>query len=266
MINTIVWDVSPTLFKIGPLEIRYYGLLWATSFLLGFSIVKKIFIKEGKPVELMDPLLYSVLIGAVLGARLGHVFFYDWQDYKDNLGDIFKIWEGGLASHGGAIGVLLGLFWFSKYKLKGSFLWITDRVVIAVALSAFCIRLGNFFNSEIVGTETTLPWGVEFKQLKYYPSGTVLHPAQMYEGLAYLFIFSLLIYFYKKQAFFPKEGRVLGLFLMLVFTVRFFVETVKESQGGIENNFGNVLTSGQILSIPFILIGVYLLFFRKKAV
>lgn len=264
MINSIVWEVSPTLFKVGPLEIRYYGLLWATSFLIGFNIVKKIFLKEGKSEKLMDPLLYAVLIGAVLGARLGHVFFYDWDEYKNHLIDIFKIWEGGLASHGGAIGVLIGLYWFNKYKLKGSFLWLTDRVVIAVALSAFCIRLGNFFNSEIVGTPTILPWGVEFKQLKYYPPGTVLHPAQMYEAIPYLIIFGMLMWFYKKQILFPREGKILGLFLMLVFTVRFFVEQVKESQGGIENNFGQVLSSGQILSIPFILIGVYLLFFRRN--
>lgn len=265
ILNAITWDFSPEIFKIGSLEVRYYGLLWAASFFIGFTLMRKIFLKEGKKEALLDPLLYAVLIGAILGARLGHVFFYDWDYYQNNLGDILKVWQGGLASHGGAIGVILALWWYAKKKLEGDFLWIVDRVVIMVALSALFIRLGNFFNSEIVGTPTNLPWGVEFVRLPEY-AGMLLHPAQLYEAFFYLLIFLFLFYAYYKTKLFSYPGKPFGFFLVGVFTVRFFVEFVKESQGGIQSYVNDVLTSGQLLSIPFIILGIYFLFFRKATI
>jgi prolipoprotein diacylglyceryl transferase len=266
MLLSIIWDFDPAIIKLGSLEVRYYGLLWATSFFLGYLIVKKIFLLEGKSEKLLDPLLYAILIGAVLGARLGHVFFYDWDYYSEHTNEILKIWEGGLASHGGAIGVLLGLWWFSKYKLKGSFLYLVDRIVIVAALSAFCIRLGNFLNSEIVGIPTEVPWGVVFVRIGDGVAGIARHPAQLYEAICYLFIFIGLYFSYFKTDMFKKPGKAFGVFLISIFTVRFFVEFVKNSQGGIESVIDGALSSGQLLSIPFIIVGLYFLFRKTPAI
>jgi len=256
--------MDPAIFSIGSLEIRYYGLMWASSFWIGYLLLKKIYIKEGVKEELMDPLLYATLIGAVVGARLGHVLFYDfdWYFTSDNgehtshMLSVLNIREGGLASHGGAIGGILGIAWYTKYKIDKSFLWVIDRVVIVGALIGLFIRVGNFFNSEIVGIETDKPWGVKFLQLG---EDFARHPAQLYEAIAYLCILILLLFMYRKKSFIAQEGKMLGLFFMTVFTARFFIEYLKISQHGFESSLGNVLSTGQFLSIPFVLIGVWLM-------
>jgi len=271
MLNFISWDMDPAIFSIGSLEIRYYGLLWASSFWLGYVLIKKMYKKEGVKEELLDPLLYAVLIGAVLGARLGHVFFYDFDWYftannPDNTSHILSVLnirEGGLASHGGAIGVILGIGWYAKYKLKRSMLWVLDRMVIAGALAGAFIRIGNFFNSEIVGIPTEKPWGVIFVRLG---DDFARHPAQLYEALAYTVVLGLLLFLYNKKQLIQQEGKMFGLFLMVVFTARFFIEFIKNSQHGIESFIGGVLSTGQMLSIPFVLIGVWFLVKSRKSV
>lgn len=269
MLSFISWDMDPAIFSIGSIEIRYYGLLWATSFWLGYLLMKNIFLKESVSEKLLDPLLYATLIGAVLGARLGHVLFYDFDwyftsnnpDEQSHILSVLNIREGGLASHGGAVGVILGIAWYAKYKTEKSMLWVLDRVVLVGAIAGVFIRLGNFFNSEIVGIPTEKPWGVVFKKLG---EDFARHPAQLYEAIAYAMVFILLFFLYRQQEFRLKEGKMFGVFLMMVFTARFFIEFVKNSQHGIESFFGNILSTGQILSIPFVLIGMYF-FLRAKA-
>ena len=254
MLSFITWDWDPTFFSIGSLEIRYYGLCWALSFYLSYVIVKKMVVREGVDEKLMDAFLYAILIGAVLGARLGHVFFYDWSYYQEHLGEILNIRQGGLASHGGALGVLLGAWWFSKYKVKKSMLWTLDKISPASALAAVLIRLGNFFNSEIIGDPTGSDYGVVFAQLgESFPR----HPAQLYEASAYLVLFGFLMWMYYSKKAYLKEGLLFGLFLVGTFTARFFVEFVKVSQGGFEENLGADLSTGQWLSFPFIAVGLY---------
>ena len=262
MLNFITWDFSPAIFTIGSFEVRYYGLLWAMSFWIGYVLVKKMFQKEGHDEALLDGLLYSIIFGAVLGARLGHVFFYDWPYYSEHMDEILNIRQGGLASHGGVVGVLIGVALFAKYKIKKSTIWVMDKIAVPGALAGFLIRLGNFLNSEIYGDQTDKPWGVIFiRDGQTVPT----HPAQLYEGLSYLLIFFLLYYLYHKKQMYLKEGKVFGVFLITVFTVRIFVEYVKESQGGIESYFGGAFSTGQLLSMPFIIVGLYL-FFRKDPI
>ncbi len=269
MLNFISWDMDPAIFSIGPIEIRYYGLMWASSFWLGYLLLKKIYILEGVKEELMDPLLYATLIGAVAGSRLGHVLFYDFDwyftsnnpEHTTHLWSVLNIREGGLASHGGAIGGILGIAWYVKYRIDKSFLWVIDRVVIVGALIALFIRVGNFFNSEIVGVPTDKPWGVKFLRLG---EDFARHPTQLYEAFAYLLILLFLLMMYRTKPVISKEGKMLGLFFITVFTARYFIEYTKVSQHGIERYFGDVLSTGQLLSIPFVLIGIWLLI-RKHA-
>ena len=261
MLSFITWDWDPTFFSIGSLEIRYYGLCWALSFYIAYVIVKKMIVQEGMDEKLMVAFLYAILIGAVLGARLGHVFFYDWAYYKDHLGEILNIRQGGLASHGGTLGVLLGAWWFAKYKAKKSLLWTLDKIVPASALAATLIRLGNFFNSEIIGDPTGTDFGVVFAQLgEDFPR----HPAQLYEAACYLLLFGILMWLYYAKKVYLKEGFLFGLFLVWTFTARFFIEFVKVSQGGFEESLGASLSTGQWLSFPFILVGIFYLFKASK--
>lgn len=260
-LSAIHWDIDPALIELGALQIRYYGLLWAGSFFIGYLIVKKMFLAENKKEELLDPLLYTLLISAILGARLGHVFFYDWGYYSEHLSEIPKIWEGGLASHGGAIGILIGVWWYAKKYMNGNFLWVLDRLVIPIALAGAFIRFGNFLNSEIVGKPTGSDWGVVFVRLgENFPR----HPAQLYEAFCYAVIFFLLFWMYKKKPIMRSNGKLLGVFLTLVFIARFLIEFVKKSQGGFEDSIGLSLSTGQLLSIPFVLVGVYFWFLYKK--
>jgi len=255
----INWDMNPEIFRIGNFAIRWYGLLFASGFFFGYLIFLKFFKKEGLSVELLDKLTIYMALGTVLGARLGHCLFYEPAYYLNNPGEILKIWQGGLASHGAAIGILLALWLFIR-KHKKPFLWIMDRIVVVVALAGAFIRLGNLMNSEIYGIETSLPWGFVFiRNLEVVPK----HPTQIYEALSYLLVFLLLIWIYYKTDGKPPRGVLFSLFLILVFGMRFLIEFIKEDQVAFES--GMALNMGQWLSIPFILLGgLILLLYRRK--
>lgn len=261
MINFITWSVDPAIIK-DPIEIRYYGLFFAIAFYVGNLIIQKIFKAEDVNPKWLDKLLVYVIIGTVVGARLGHVFFYDWAYYKENLGEIIMIRNGGLASHGAAIGILLALWLYSIRVSKKSMLWILDRVVITIALASFLIRLGNFFNHEIIGDPSDLPWAVKFI---YSTEGLEpRHPVQLYEGISYLILFSILLYAFWKTDIKSKLGKMFGLFLTFTFSARLFLEQFKVNQSNISEDA--LLNMGQYLSIPFILVGLYFLFFHKPKV
>ena len=257
-INYIVWDANPEIFQIGTFAIRWYGLLFASGFLVGFFIMQQFFKKEGIPLKVLDSLTTYMVVATIIGARIGHCLFYQPGYYLSHPLEILKIWEGGLASHGAAIGILIALYFFAK-RYHVTFLWTLDRVVTVTALAGFFIRLGNLFNSEIYGHVTDLPWGFVFIRVGEEPR----HPTQLYEGLSYLAIFILLITLYYKKKGKPREGLIFGLFLLLVFLSRFIIEFVKEPQVVFEQ--GMMLNMGQWLSIPFILAGLYLIFRPEKA-
>ncbi len=257
-ITYITWDVDPEIFRIGNFAVRWYGLLFASAFFFGYLVLLRIFKREGIAVELLDKLTIYTVVGTIIGARLGHCLFYEPDYYLSNPVEILKIWRGGLASHGAAIGIPLALYYYSR-SIKRPFLWILDRIVIVVALGGFFIRMGNLMNSEIYGIETTLPWGFIFTR-----AGETIpkHPTQIYEGLSYLAIFALLHTLYWKKIDKLKEGYLFSIFLILLFTVRFLIEFIKEVQ--VEFETGMVLNMGQLLSIPFILAGLALLYRSYK--
>jgi phosphatidylglycerol---prolipoprotein diacylglyceryl transferase len=225
-------------------------LLFASGFFFGYLIFLRIFKKEGISVELLDKLTMYTAIGTIVGARLGHCLFYEPEYYLSNPVEILKIWRGGLASHGAAIGILIALYYYSK-SVRRPYLWILDRIVIVVALAGFFIRMGNLMNSEIYGVETDLPWGFIFAGA----AGETVpkHPTQIYEGLSYLAIFGLLYLLYFNQKIKLKQGYLFSIFLVLLFSVRFVIEFIKEVQ--VEFETGMTLNMGQWLSVPFILIG-----------
>ncbi len=252
-LQIIPWDVNPEIFRIGTFAVRWYGLLFASGFLFGYYIMQGIFRNEGLKVELLDKLTVYVAIGTIVGARLGHCFFYEPGYYLAHPIEIIKVWHGGLASHGAAIGIPLALWLFVR-KEKKPYIWVIDRVVIVVALAGVLIRLGNLMNSEIYGVETTLPWGFVFLR---NGENAPKHPTQIYEALAYLFTFLLLLRIYWKNKGNQRPGLIFGLFLICVFSFRFLVEYVKEDQVAFEA--GMKLNMGQWLSIPLVLAGIILL-------
>ena len=249
----IYWNQDPDLFSIGPLTIRWYGLLFALGFFLGYVIVRWMYRRENKPERDLDPLLIYMLLGTVIGARLGHVLFYDPGYYLSRPLEILKIWQGGLASHGGAIGILIALYLYARKHPGQSFLWLLDRIAVPTALAGALIRLGNLFNSEIVGEPSDLPWAVVFARVDTLPR----HPAQMYESLAYAAVFLLLMAVYRRVGKETPRGLLLGLFLGAVFTARFFIEFVKVPQAAFGTDLA--LSMGQWLSLPFIIAGALLL-------
>ena len=258
LLTSITWDVDPEIFRIGNFALRWYGLLFASGFFLGYLIFLRIFKREGLSVELLDKLTMYMAIGTIVGARLGHTLFYEPSYYLSNPIEILKIWRGGLASHGAGIGILIALYYYSR-NIKRPLLWILDRIVIAVALAGFFIRMGNLMNSEIYGVETSLPWGFIFVR-----AGETLskHPTQIYEALSYLAIFGLLYSLYWNEKFKLKDGYLLSIFLILLFSVRFVIEFIKEVQVEFETEMA--LNMGQWLSIPFILAGILLLVWSYK--
>lgn len=264
---SIVWNVDPEIFSIGPVSIRWYSLMWIIGFYFGVRLFMWFFKREGLPLKLIDPLLLTMVFSVAIGARLGHVFFYQPDYYLANPVEILKIWEGGLSSHGGAIGILLGLWWFvHKYGKPNGFgyMWLLDRMVIAVALCGSFIRLGNLMNSEIIGAPTDLPWGFEFirsyEWQKLY--GVPCHPAQIYESLTYLGIFFLLFFLYKKYLGKLRQGFLFGLFFITVFVARFLIEFIKAPQ--VDAEIGMTINIGQILSIPCIMAGICLIVYSFK--
>lgn len=254
----IHWNVNPDIFSIGPITIRWYGLLFALSFIVGYQIMFVIFKKEHKTEDELNDLVWFMILGTVIGARLGHCFFYNPRYYLTNPLEIIQVWKGGLASHGAALGILTAMYLYVRKRKGMTFLWVMDRVVITVALSGFFIRMGNLFNSEIIGKPTNANWGFIFESVDNIPR----HPAQLYESIAYLMIFVFLLTLYFRTEGKTKPGLIFGLFLTLVFLFRFFIEFLKENQSYFEN--GMALNMGQLLSIPFILLGIFLLFKKDR--
>jgi len=250
-LSYIHWNMSPELFHLGPLAVRWYGLMFAVSFILGYYMVEKMFKHEKENLKWLDSLLMYLVIATVVGARLGHVFFYGWEYYSQHPLEIFAVWHGGLASHGGAIGIFIAMIIYSRKVTKKNVFWVIDRVVIPTALAAMFIRLGNLFNSEIYGVQTNLPWGFIFERNE---ETVPKHPTQLYEALAYLVTFGVLQWMYWKTNAKSKIGIFTGVFFIMVFTARFFIEYVKEPQEAFEANMA--LNMGQWLSIPFVLFGV----------
>ena len=249
----IHWDVSPELLRLGPFALRWYGVCFALGFFLGYFIVRGIFRRENKPERDLDRLLFYMLAGTIVGARLGHCLFYEPAYYLSRPLEVLMFWKGGLASHGGAIGILTALYLYSRSRPEQPYLWLLDRIAVPTALGGCFIRLGNLFNSEILGTPTDVPWAFVFARIDEVPR----HPVQLYESIAYAFVFVVLLVVYRKWGDRTPRGLLTGLFLVLVFGARFFIEFAKVRQAA----FGEALPlgMGQLLSIPMILAGLVLL-------
>lgn len=258
ILDSIIWDMNPDLIS-GPVTIRWYGLMFAIGFLIGYEIVARMFRHEGAPERWLGLLLIWTMAGTIIGARLGHCFFYEWNFYSSHPGEIIKVWKGGLASHGGAIGVILAVLCFSWITTKRSPLWTFDRLVVPIALVGGLIRLGNLFNSEIFGGPTDLPWGMMFVRSHEWQAnftGMACHPTQIYEALCYFTLFALLMWMYWKRNAESRPGLIFGTFLIGTFLSRFFIEFIKNDQEAFESTM--ILNMGQCLSIPFIVLGIFL--------
>lgn len=295
------WNPVTGIDIIGNFKIHFYSLMWVTAFVIGWYIMKRIFTKEKVSLEYLDPLFIYTVLSTMIGARLGHVIFYQSELISQDFFSIFLPFRfkggfeftgfQGLASHGAAIGIIIGMYLYRrKYNYK-SILWILDRIVIPVASGAIFIRIGNFINSEIIGKITDSNFGVRFIQDEYYRNEIIQrtgindvqeayqavtnnpqfkslldavpyrHPAQLYESFCYIFVFLILLYFYVKTEKRNQTGFLFGLFLVMLWTVRFFVEFVKEAQVDVRATWA--LNTGQWLSIPFVLLGLYFMFMYK---
>ncbi len=265
---SFTWNPSEGI-DLGFFTIRYYSLMFVVAFTLGWFITKRIFKNEGQTPDKLDSLFIYVVIGTLIGARLGHVIFYQSELFSQDPLSILLPFKTvpefeftgfqGLASHGAAIGIIIAMYLYSKKLIKKPLLWVLDRIVIAVACGAIFVRIGNFINSEIIGKATNSDYGVIFQQLgEDFPR----HPAQLYESAGYVFVFLILYYIYWKTDKSKQMGYLLGAFLILLWTVRFFVEFVKEAQ--VDERADWVLNTGQLLSIPFILAGIYLMVRSSK--
>ncbi len=257
---SIHWHVDPVIFHIGSYGLRWYSLLFVSGFFLGWYIFRWFFRREGVPEKLLEPLLYTLVIATIVGARLGHCLFYQPEYYLGSwkgFAEIFMPWKGGLASHGGAVALLLAMWWFSaRYGKKNGFgfMWLMDRLVIPVCFAGALIRTGNLFNSEIYGDVTSLPWGVVFDlRGETEPK----HPTQIYEALSYLVLGLCLLRLYAVRLEKLKEGTILGIFFIVLFGMRFLIEFIKEPQVEFEESMA--LNMGQLLSIPFIVAGAVIL-------
>lgn len=266
MLSFVTWSVNPNLFS-GFVTVRWYGLMFAIGFLIGYEIVTRMFKREGFPEKWVSSLFIYVVVATIVGARLGHVFFYDWDYYSHHLGDIPKVWEGGLASHGGTLGILLAVWLYSRYVTHRGMLWTLDRLVVPVGLVAALIRVGNLMNHEIYGAATSLPWGFRFVDNVgawmhgAEPVFTVpCHPTQIYEALCYAAVFALCMWLYWRRNEQERPGLIFGVFMMGIFVSRFFIEFIKNVQEPWEVSLRAScgLDQGQLLSIPFIVLGLWL--------
>ncbi len=248
----ITWNVSPEIIDFGFLKLRWYGLMFLAGFTIGLRIMRWMFKREGRDASVLDSLLMHMVTGTIIGSRLGHCLFYDPSYYFSNPLKIFAIWEGGLASHGGAIGVLIACAIFARKNPKFSFLWIMDRIAVVTVLTGSFIRIGNLMNSEILGRPTDVPWAFIFTRVDQVPR----HPAQLYESLSYLIIFTISILTYRFYSKGKNTGLLFSLVTGLIFFSRFFIEFYKENQEAFEK--GMILNMGQILSIPFVLVSLWL--------
>ena len=268
----IEWDPIKYI-DLGFFKLHFYSIMWIVAFVLGFYIIKRIYKNENQSNESLDALFIYSVLGIMIGARLGHVIFYQSELFKEDFFSIFLPFSfkngvkftgfAGLASHGAAIAMIISMYLYNKRVLKKTVLWILDRVVIPVALGAVFVRIGNFINSEIIGRETDSSFGVVFKQLSL-DLQSPRHPAQLYEAFCYIFVFVILFYFYWKTKKAEQQGFLFGLFLVLLWTIRFFVEFIKKVQ--VDERSDWILNTGQWLSIPFIIIGLYFMFFYKPKV
>lgn len=257
MLDFIYWNADPVFFSLGPISVRWYGLAFAVGFIIGYWIVARMFRHEGAPERWLGILLTYVMVATIVGARLGHVLFYEWDYYSQHPAEILQIWNGGLASHGGTIANIIAVFLFSWIVTKKPASWTFDKLVVAIALVGGLIRLGNLMNSEIYGGETTLPWGFVFMR----NGDTVAsHPTQIYEALCYFALFGLLMWMYWKKNAEERPWLITGVFFIGIFLPRFLIEYVKNVQVASEyamiEKYG--MNLGQMLSIPFILLGVFL--------
>jgi len=271
LLNYITWDVNPEIFRIGAIAVRWYGLFWAIGIYATLLITTKIFKHEKLPEAWVDKLFIYTVLGAILGARLGHCFFYEWKlvaepitflgitfnyenHYLSHPWELLFIWRGGLASHGGAIGILIAMILFNKNVSKKGINWIFDRLLIGVCLCGASIRFGNLMNSEIYGSATSLPWGFIFVRTG---ETQPMHPTQIYEMIYCLVTFAIMWFMYWKKEAYKKNGLLFGIFLIGVFGSRFMLEFIKNNQEAFES--GLPLNMGQWLSIPFIVWGIWLL-------
>ncbi|WP_165021379.1 MULTISPECIES: prolipoprotein diacylglyceryl transferase [unclassified Dysgonomonas] len=278
MLSFITWDIDPEAFNLLGREVRWYGICWAIGVLCTSMVVQKIFQKEKHPEKWFDSLFLYVVIGLLVGARLGHCLAYSPEYYLSNPLEIFKVWEGGLASHGGAAGMALAVWIHSRRITKMGIIWSLDRLIVGIGIGAAFIRVGNLMNSEVYGAPTTLPWGFNFVRdrawhmpLDMGGSGELpCHPTQIYEALIYLAIFGLTLYMFWKTNAKEKKGLILGVALIGIFLSRIFIEMIKNVQEPFEVQMRATygLDMGQILSIPFVLWGIWLVWnaLRKKDV
>ena len=276
LLNYIPWNVDPEIFSIGPLHVRWYGLMWALGIWLALVVVQKLFKNEKLSEKWLDSLFIYTVVGTIVGARLGHCFFYEWKPLAEPVNflgitfsygnyyithpwELLYVWRGGLASHGGAIGILIAMYLYNKNVSKKGFIWILDRLVIGAALTGAAIRFGNLMNSEIYGSATTLPWGFIFSR-----DGQTepMHPTQIYEMLYCLITFAVTWWLYWKKQAYKKNGLIFGVFLIGIFGSRFALEFIKLNQESFES--GMFLNMGQILSIPFIVWGIWLIIRSAK--
>ncbi len=263
ILDYINWTASPILYD-GFIEVRWYGMFFAVGFALGYYIVSRMFKHEGKPAEWVDSLLIYLVLATIIGARLGHCLFYQWDYYSQHPVEIFKVWEGGLASHGGTIGIIIAMWLYSRKVTRLGILWILDRICVPVALVATLIRLGNLMNHELYGYPTDLPWAFSFvTNVPQWLAGAApimsepSHPSQLYEALTYLILFIVLSVMYWRYNAQRRPGLLLGVFFIGTFLSRIFIEMLKHATvfaGGIGESF----KMGQLLSIPFVIAGIWL--------
>ena len=255
----INWNPSPDIFTIPGIDwpVRWYGLSWAMAFIGCHFFMNRIYKAEGRTEAQLDVLTLYIVLATVLGARLGHCLFYGWEYYSQHPLEILKVWEGGLASHGGGIGILIGM-WLYCRKTKESWLWLFDRLIVVVPFASFMIRFGNLMNSEIIGEPTNVSWAFVFHQVDELPR----HPTQLYEAIFYFFLFILFYWLWKNKRNDFGKGFMFGLFCVLMFGFRFGMEFMKENQEAFEASLP--INMGQILSIPFILVGLYMMYRSKQ--
>lgn len=265
VLSFVTWTADPEIFHLGPIHVRWYGLMFAIGFSIGYLIVAKMWKKEQLPEPWLDKLFIYTILGTVIGARLGHVLCYAPGYYLANPAEILKIWEGGLASHGGTLGIIIAVYFYSKKVSHKNMLWTLDRLVVPTGLVAAMIRLGNLMNHEIYGHATQYPWGFRFiKNLTAWKKGAApvftlpSHPTQLYEGICYVITFALCMWLYWKRDAYKKEGLLFGVFMIGIFLSRFCIEFMKNDQEAFEANM--LINMGQLLSIPFILAGIWFVY------
>jgi prolipoprotein diacylglyceryl transferase len=254
------WNFDPELLVLGPFHIRLYGVLFSLAFLSSFAIMVSIFRREGRSDDDLNRLFLYVFVAVVVGARLGHCLFYSPEYYLTHPLEILKVWEGGLASHGAALGIIIALWLYVKKTPRMTYLWVTDRVSVVIPLAAIFVRLGNFANSEILGTPADVPWAVIFERVDNVPR----HPVQLYEAVTYLIIFIIVYRLYLKGNLTRIPGRLTGAMVSMLFTMRFILEFFKEGQSA--HDAFLPITTGQILSIPLVAFGLYLLLRTPRTV